>query len=176
MGVSFGQGGTVSFFRDNSGEFDFRRPGKMFMDEHAKFIAHKNDKLGSAGQLPAVCASLFKMNHSRYLRTALCAAILVGLDGFASSSKAGNAPVSARQAVDIAQEQLDLRGLQSSIQIESVVLQAATVLGSTRVWTVLWSRSVSADSGKLEVGVEVDMNGRVVRLVKKTAGGAKGSP
>jgi fructose-bisphosphate aldolase class II len=39
------------FFRDKPAEFDFRPPGKIFMDEYAKFIAHKNQKLGSAGQL-----------------------------------------------------------------------------------------------------------------------------
>jgi fructose-bisphosphate aldolase class II len=39
------------FFRDKPAEFDFRPPGKIFMDEYAKFIAHKNEKLGSAGQL-----------------------------------------------------------------------------------------------------------------------------
>ena len=32
-------------------EFDFRPPGKIFMEEYANFIAHKNEKLGSAGQL-----------------------------------------------------------------------------------------------------------------------------
>ena len=42
------------FFRDKPGEFDFRPPGKVFMSEYAKFIAHKNGKLGSAGQLGEV--------------------------------------------------------------------------------------------------------------------------
>jgi len=42
------------FFRDKPTEFDFRPPGKIFMDEYAKFIAHKNGKLGSAGTLPEV--------------------------------------------------------------------------------------------------------------------------
>lgn len=46
------------FFRDKPGEFDFRPPGKIFMDEYAKFIAHKNQKLGSAGQLPDLRKSL----------------------------------------------------------------------------------------------------------------------
>ncbi len=46
------------FFRDQPAEFDFRPPGKIFVDEYAKFIAHKNGKLGSAGQLEAVRASL----------------------------------------------------------------------------------------------------------------------
>ena len=41
-------------FRDNPGDFDPRTPGKPFMAEYAKFITHKNQKLGSAGQLEAV--------------------------------------------------------------------------------------------------------------------------
>jgi fructose-bisphosphate aldolase class II len=39
------------FFRDFPEKFDLRDPGKIFMSEYAKFIAHKNEKLGSAGQL-----------------------------------------------------------------------------------------------------------------------------
>ncbi len=46
------------FFRDKPGEFDLRPPGTIFIDEYANFIAHKNGKLGSAGQLPAVKAAL----------------------------------------------------------------------------------------------------------------------
>jgi fructose-bisphosphate aldolase class II len=46
------------FFRDKPAEFDFRPPGKIFMDEYAKFIAHKNTKLGSAGQRSALRAAL----------------------------------------------------------------------------------------------------------------------
>lgn len=42
------------FFRDKPGDFDFRPPGKIFVEEYAKFIAHKNKMLGSAGQLPDV--------------------------------------------------------------------------------------------------------------------------
>lgn len=48
------------FFRDKPSEFDFRPPGKIFMTEYANFIAHKNEKLGSAGQLSAVRAALQK--------------------------------------------------------------------------------------------------------------------
>ena len=42
------------YFRDHSEEFDFRKPGSAFVDEYAKFIVHKSEKLGSAGQLEAV--------------------------------------------------------------------------------------------------------------------------
>ena len=48
------------FFHNHPAEFDFRPPGKTFMDEYAKFIAHKNTKLGSAGELPAVREALAK--------------------------------------------------------------------------------------------------------------------
>ncbi|HEX4631384.1 MAG TPA: class II fructose-bisphosphate aldolase [Chthoniobacterales bacterium] len=46
------------FFRDKPAEFDFRPPGKIFMQAYADFIARKNEKLGSAGQLDAVRASV----------------------------------------------------------------------------------------------------------------------
>jgi fructose-bisphosphate aldolase class II len=46
------------FFRDEPGKFDFRGPGKIYMAEYAKFIAHKNGKLGSAGRLEKVRAAL----------------------------------------------------------------------------------------------------------------------
>jgi fructose-bisphosphate aldolase class II len=42
------------YFRDFPAEFDFRKPGTVFVGEYAKFIVHKSEKLGSKGQLPAV--------------------------------------------------------------------------------------------------------------------------
>ncbi|MCF7853603.1 MAG: ketose-bisphosphate aldolase [Candidatus Pacebacteria bacterium] len=41
-------------FLEHPDNFDLRKPGIVFMDEYAKFIAGKNEKLGSAGQLPKV--------------------------------------------------------------------------------------------------------------------------
>lgn len=48
------------YFRDKPSEFDLRPIGKVFMAEYAKFIAHKNEKLGSAGRLDEVRAMLGK--------------------------------------------------------------------------------------------------------------------
>ncbi len=42
------------YFLEHPENFDLRPPGKVFMVEYAKFIAGKNEKLGSAGQLPAL--------------------------------------------------------------------------------------------------------------------------
>jgi fructose-bisphosphate aldolase class II len=48
------------FFRDKPEDFDLRGPGKIFMQAYADFIAHKNEMLGSAGQLEDVRAKLGK--------------------------------------------------------------------------------------------------------------------
>jgi len=42
------------FFRDKPDAFDFRKPGTVFIEEYANFIAHKNEKLLSAGKLDLV--------------------------------------------------------------------------------------------------------------------------
>jgi len=47
-------------FRDTPENFDLRPPGKIFMTEYAKYIVHKNQILGSAGQLDDVRKSLKK--------------------------------------------------------------------------------------------------------------------
>ena len=42
------------YFLEHPENFDLRPPGKVFMAEYAKFIADKNEKLGSAGKLEEV--------------------------------------------------------------------------------------------------------------------------
>jgi len=42
------------YFLEHPDNFDLRPVGKIFMTEYAKFIAHKNEKLGSAGHLEEV--------------------------------------------------------------------------------------------------------------------------
>lgn len=48
------------FFRDTPEGFDFRKPGETYKKEYANFIAHKNEKLMSAGKLAAVRQGLKK--------------------------------------------------------------------------------------------------------------------
>ena len=45
-------------FRDKPGDFDPRTAGKPFMAAYAEYIIHKNQMLGSAGQLEAVRAAV----------------------------------------------------------------------------------------------------------------------
>jgi fructose-bisphosphate aldolase class II len=48
------------FFRDHPDKFDLRDPGKIYIEEYAKMMAHKNQALGSAGQLDDVRAKVGK--------------------------------------------------------------------------------------------------------------------
>jgi len=51
-------------FRDHPENFDFRKPGRIFMEEYAHFIAHKSRKLGCAGRLEEVRAALARQGAS----------------------------------------------------------------------------------------------------------------
>jgi fructose-bisphosphate aldolase class II len=46
------------YFLEHPENFDLRKPGIVFMDAYAEFIAGKNEKLGSAGQLENVRQAL----------------------------------------------------------------------------------------------------------------------
>lgn len=46
------------YFKEHPENFDLRPPGKVFMAEYARFIAGKNEKLGSANQLESLRAYL----------------------------------------------------------------------------------------------------------------------
>jgi fructose-bisphosphate aldolase class II len=46
------------FFEERPEKFDFREPGRIYMEEYARFIAHKNKKLGSASHLAEVRTAL----------------------------------------------------------------------------------------------------------------------
>jgi fructose-bisphosphate aldolase class II len=50
------------YFIEHPDNIDFRKPGTIFMQEYAKFIAHKNKKLGSAGELGQVRAALDRVS------------------------------------------------------------------------------------------------------------------
>jgi fructose-bisphosphate aldolase, class II len=45
-------------FRDHPENFDFRTPGKVFMEEYARFIEHKSGKLRSTGRVDEVKKAL----------------------------------------------------------------------------------------------------------------------
>ena len=92
------------------------------------------------------------------------------------SALASEPKVPAKKALELAQEQLDIRGFNSSVYIDSLALKASTLMGGAKSWTILWSERIPLDGGLVEIGASVDMNGKVERLVKKASAVARTSP
>ncbi|MEI6713585.1 MAG: hypothetical protein WCO60_07525 [Verrucomicrobiota bacterium] len=76
--------------------------------------------------------------------------------------------LSLEKAIVLAQEQLHVRHLEKNVFIQSISLNLVSMIGGERVWQVAWSENLEAGKGKLETGVEINMRGEVVRLVKRT--------
>jgi len=104
----------------------------------------------------------------RILRLILPSIVLLncGLSFIASAAAPELPLLPLVRAVALAQEQLDIRGLEKTVFIESVVLEKSSAMSRSRHWTIRWSQAIPSDSGRSETGAEVDMEGHVVRLVK----------
>ena len=94
-------------------------------------------------------------------------AVLIALL-FVSSAFADTPPaISARQALDFAEQNMTDRGLGKELYIESVQLLKPALFNGETYWFVKWSHPIPAtDPNKIEVGIKVRMDGRVTRLVK----------
>ncbi len=70
------------YFRDHPAEFDLRSIGKVFVAEYARFIAHKNEKLGSPdGWTKSAPCWLSKSQNVTACPSALAASQSEGLSG-----------------------------------------------------------------------------------------------
>jgi hypothetical protein len=77
-------------------------------------------------------------------------------------------PVTARQALDIAEKNLADRGLTKEIYIISVAIEQSSILNNKAYWFVKWSHPIAASNPRnREVGMKVTMEGVPTRLVKE---------
>ena len=77
--------------------------------------------------------------------------------------------VGAAEAVKIAQEDLKQRGLAGQYHIMSLVLEPQDVRRLNFRWAVRWSDSIPLDAEKKELGLQIDMDGSVARVVRGAA-------
>ena len=75
-------------------------------------------------------------------------------------------PVAIEQAVALAQKNLRERGLTERIYITGVTLERDSLLSSKTHWSVRWSESISRGERKREIGLEIEMDGSVVVIVR----------
>jgi hypothetical protein len=87
---------------------------------------------------------------------------------FAVAAFADDAPpVSARQALDAAEKNMQERGLGKDLYIESVSLSHALMFGGETYWLVKWSHPLPASTpNSHEIGLKVTMDGKIFRFVK----------
>jgi hypothetical protein len=91
------------------------------------------------------------------------AALFLTVSAFADSAP----PISARQALDIAEKNMNERGIGKDVYIVSVTFTHDSLLGGEAYWFVKWSHPIPAtDQTKREVGIKVRMDGAATRLVK----------
>ncbi|MGB8355550.1 MAG: hypothetical protein WCD79_16750 [Chthoniobacteraceae bacterium] len=92
-------------------------------------------------------------------------ALLFAVTAFADDAAPA---ISAHQALDAAEKNMNERGIGKQVFIESVTLKKdAAFSAEPAYWFVKWSHSIPAtDPHKVEIGIKVRMDGRTTRLVK----------
>ena len=75
--------------------------------------------------------------------------------------------VLATRAAEIAQADLESRGLQGKIFIEQIIYKKDTIMTKEPHWEVLWSDMFDAQTeGRKEFGLRITMDGNYKRAVK----------
>lgn len=110
-----------------------------------------------------------KTAQLRPFRTALALSLLA-LFTLHSPALAGPA-ITAKRAVELAEEALAAKNAGDSVFIQSIALQRTSLITSGKlVWTVSWSENIAGSKpGSVEVGLEIGMDGSVAHLIKGRA-------
>jgi hypothetical protein len=74
--------------------------------------------------------------------------------------------LSVEQAATLAQQHLKERGFGGSRYISSLALEKGSVTQGDRYWYARWSESVKLEEKQTELGIRINMDGTVVRVVE----------
>ncbi|HEX8311562.1 MAG TPA: hypothetical protein VF614_09615 [Chthoniobacteraceae bacterium] len=73
------------------------------------------------------------------------------------------------EAAKIAHDSLKERGLTDQFHVAALVLEKSDVRGSSHYWSVRWSAAIPLSEEKRELGMQINMDGTVVRVVRGAA-------
>lgn len=111
---------------------------------------------------PHDSAALFCLPMKTLLLSAACVAVL-------ASSILAAPQISIDQAASLAQQHLKERGLDGNRFITSLALEKDSITRGNQYWYARWSESVKLEDKKTELGVRINMDGSVVRIVEGPA-------
>ena len=89
---------------------------------------------------------------------------LIALLALASCALA--APLPIETALGVAQKDLKDRGLAGQVSIVSLSLESGAIVGGKSYWFARWSQSIDIGEQRRESGLQINMDGSVVHLVK----------
>src|SRR5687768_10825244 len=101
------------------------------------------------------------------LRGASVAAVLFCLS--LASAHAARPAISIDEAIALAQKDLRDRGLDREYYVNAVTLERDSVLSRKVFWFARWSAAIPRPDRKKEVGLQIDMNGATIRVLKAPA-------
>jgi hypothetical protein len=81
-------------------------------------------------------------------------------------------PVTIRKALDLAEKYMDDYGLRDKVFIYGITLERGSFMTSKQYWTVKWSMPLPGSTPeRREIGLKIEMDGSVKRLVKERGAG-----
>lgn len=99
------------------------------------------------------------------MKALFCALILSF--SFSTLAVADQPTLPALKAIEIAQADLDSRGLQGKVYIYQLTHKKGGIMGGKEHWEILWSDDFPAQTeGRKEFGLRITMDGNYKRAVK----------
>lgn len=94
---------------------------------------------------------------------------LLALLALGAQSRAEAPAVPIAEAVAIAQKDLRDRGLDQEVYLSGVTLERESVASRKVHWFARWSSAIARPDRKKEIGLQIAMNGDVIRVIKAPA-------
>jgi hypothetical protein len=88
---------------------------------------------------------------------------------FAPLTSSAAPGVNIVEAAKIAQDSLKERGITGDYHVAALVLEKSDVRGSSHYWSVRWSAAIPLSEEKRELGMQINMDGSIVRVVRGAA-------
>jgi len=88
------------------------------------------------------------------------------LSGAFSPARASGPGLPIEEAIAIAQKDLRNRNLDREYYVSGITLERESMVSRKMHWLARWSESIPREDRKKEIGLEIAMNGEIIRVLK----------